>query len=111
MKLDFTTNVVKFNYFNSLENISIIPIQFTIYHVYVKSQDGSIIADDNTTDTFYQIPGNLARNCDIGTVSVTALIEQYNSTTTIITEQNTENKIISIIDFCKTNTVYHQCKN
>ena len=78
------------------------------YHVIVKSQDGSVIADVNTTDTFYQLPSNLTV-CDIYTVSVTALIEQYTSPTTKITEQYTGSKIISIIDlmcYCETRLYY-----
>ena len=69
----------------------------TTYHVYFESQDSSVIADDSTTDTFYQLPSNLTI-CDVYTASVTALIEQYTSLTTKITEQYTGSKIISIID-------------
>ena len=65
----------------------------TTYHVYVTSENGSIIADDNTTDTFYQLPSNLIV-CDIYTASVTAFIEQYSSLVTNITEQYTGSKII-----------------
>ena len=64
----------------------------TTYHVYVKSKDGSLIVDDNTTDTFYQLPSNLTV-CDIYTASVTAFIEQYSSLVTTITEQYTGSKI------------------
>ena len=68
----------------------------TTYHVYVKNKDGSIIAYDNTTDTFYQLPSNLTV-CDIYTASVRAFIEQYSSLVTTITEQYTRSKIILII--------------
>ena len=68
----------------------------TTYHVYVKSKDGFIIVDDNTTDTFYQLPSNLTV-CDIYTASVTAFIEQYSSLVTNITEQYTGSKIIIFI--------------
>ena len=50
----------------------------TKYHVYIKSKDGFIIADTNTTDTFYNIEfSNNLSVCDIYTVIVTAFIEQY----------------------------------
>ena len=65
----------------------------TTYHVYVKSQDGSVIIDDNTTDTFYQLPNNITV-CRIYTASVIAFIEDYSSIVTTITEQNTGSKII-----------------
>ena len=68
----------------------------TTYNVYVKSKDGYIIVDDNTTDTFYQLPSNITV-CDIYTASVTAFIEQYSSLVTTITEQYTGSKIITII--------------
>ena len=66
------------------------------YHVIVQNQDGSIIVDDNTTDTFYQLPSNLT-DCGIYTASVRAFIEQYSSLATTITEQYTRSKIITII--------------
>ena len=68
----------------------------TTYHVYVKSKDGSVLIDDNTTDTFYQLPSNITI-CDIYTASVTAFIEQYSSLVTSTTEQYTGSKIITII--------------
>ena len=67
----------------------------TKYHVYVVNQDGFVIADDNTTDTFYQLPTNL-RDYDIHTASVTAFVKQYNSPTVTITEQKPESKVIYI---------------
>ena len=69
----------------------------TTYHVYVKSQEDSIIVDDNTTDTFYQLPSNLTV-CDIYTASITAFVKQYNSLVIATTEQHTGSKIILIID-------------
>ena len=69
----------------------------TIYHVYVKKQDGSIIADTNITDTFYQLPSNLTVDCNSYNVSVTAFIEQYNSHHKTITKENTGSKIILVI--------------
>ena len=69
----------------------------TTYHVIVKSQDGFVIVDDNTTDTFYQLPSNFIEYCNIYTASVTAFIEQYSSLVTTTTEENTGSKIILII--------------
>ena len=69
----------------------------TTYHVYVKSQDGSIIVDTNIIDTFYQLPSNLTVDCNSYTVNVTAFIEQYSSRNKIITKENTGSKIILII--------------
>ena len=65
----------------------------TIYHVYVKSQDDSVIVDDNTTDTFYELPSNLNVDCNSYNVSVKAYVEQYSSLATNITKEN--------IDLCK----------
>ena len=50
----------------------------TTYHVYVKSQDGSVIANINTTETFYQLPSNFTV-CDNYTAIVTAFIAHYTS--------------------------------
>ena len=69
----------------------------TTYHVIVKSKDGSIIADDNTTDTFYELPSNLTVDCNSYNVSVTAFIEQYSSPVTNATKENTGSKIILMI--------------
>ena len=80
----------------------------TTYRVHVKSQDGSVIADVNTTDTFYHLPNNLTI-CDVYTASIRAIIEQYSSPATKTTEQNTGSKIISIIDLmshCKIRLYY-----
>ena len=70
---------------------------FTTYHVYVKSKNGSIIVDDNTTNTFYQLPRNFTV-CDIYNIdaSVTAFIEQYSSLVKNATKENTGSKIILI---------------
>ena len=57
------------------------------------NQDVSVIADNNTTDTFYQLP-SIITVCDIYTASVMAFIEQYSSLVTTITEQYTGSKII-----------------
>ena len=67
------------------------------YHVYIKSQDGSVIVDDNTTNTFYQLPSDLIIHCNSYNISVTAFIGQYNSHDTTITKENTGSKIILII--------------
>ena len=67
------------------------------YQVYVKSQDGSVIVDDNTTDTYYQLTSNFTEYCDIYTASVTAFIEQYSSLVITTTEQYTESKFITIM--------------
>ena len=69
----------------------------TTYHVCVESQDGSVIADVNTTDTFYQLPSNLSIDCNSYNVSVIAFIVQYSSLTATISKQSTESKIILII--------------
>ena len=65
----------------------------TTYHVIVLSQDGSVILDINTTNTFYQLPSNLADNCNSYNVSVIAFIQQYSSPATNIIKQNTGSKI------------------
>ena len=64
-----------------------------IYHVDIKSKDGYVIKDDNTTDTFYELPDNLIVNCNVYDVSVIAFVQQYSSPATNITKENT--------DFCK----------
>ena len=69
----------------------------TTYHVYVKSKDDSVIVDDNTTDTFYELPSILTVNCNSYNVSVTAFIEQYSSHNKTITKENTGSNIILII--------------
>ena len=52
----------------------------TTYHVYVKSKDGSVIVDDNTTNTFYNKGfSNNFTICDIYTVIVAAFTQQYKS--------------------------------
>ena len=69
----------------------------TTYHVYVKSKGGSVIVDDNTTDTFYELHSNLTVDCNSYTVSVTAFIKQNSSPATDATKENTGSKIILII--------------
>ena len=56
------------------------PESITTYNVIVKSKDGFIIIDDNTTDTFYNngFSSNLSV-CDIYIFTVTAFIQQYTS--------------------------------
>ena len=52
----------------------------TTYHVIVKGQDGFILVNTTTTDTFYN--NGISNNftiCDIYTVIVTAFTEQYTS--------------------------------
>ena len=66
------------------------------YHVYVKSKDGSIIVDDNTTDTFYELPCNFT-DCDIYITGIKTFIKQYSSLVITTTEQYTGSKIITII--------------
>ena len=51
----------------------------TTYHVIVKSKEGSVIVDVNTTDTFYEIPSNLTEYCGVYTASVIAFTIQYTS--------------------------------
>ena len=67
----------------------------TTYHVYVKSEDGSVIVDVNTTNTFCQLPSNMTV-CDIYTASVRAFIEQYSSLVTTVTEQYTGSKLLQL---------------
>ena len=74
----------------------------TTYHVYVKTQNVYIIADDNTSDTFYELPSNLIVDCNSYTVSVTAFIEQYSSPATDATKENSGSKIILIIYYYNT---------
>ena len=72
------------------------------YHVIVKSKDGSIIVDDNTTNTFYHLPSNLTVDCNSYTVSVTAFTEQYSSPAIDVTKESTGSKIILIIYYYNT---------
>ena len=78
----------------------------TTYHVYIKSQNSSVITDVNTTDTYYRLPSNLTL-CDVYNViaSVTAFIKQYSSLVTKSTKQNTRRKII-LLFFLKNYLVY-----
>ena len=69
----------------------------TTYHVYIKSKDGFIIEDTNTTDIFYELPSNFTVNCISYYISVTAFVEQYSSLATNATKQNTGSKIKLII--------------
>ena len=64
----------------------------TTYHVYVKNQDGSVIVDDNTTDTFYELP-NKFTVCDIYTANITAFIEQYTSINVSSTKEYSGSKL------------------
>ena len=95
LNLDFTSNPSWLTwsppsfYSNDIPQWSI-----TTYNVIVVNQYGSVIVDDNTTDTFYQLPSNYIEYCDIYTASVTANIEQYSSSGIIIAKQNTGGKII-----------------
>ena len=73
----------------------------TTYHVIVKSKDGSIIVDVNTTDTFYQLPSNFIEYCHSYIVSVRAIIEQYSLFVATTIEQNIGSKIILIIYYYK----------
>ena len=68
----------------------------TTYHVYVKNVNYSVVADVNTTDTFYQLPSNLTI-CDSYNASVTAFTEQYSSLVKTATKGNSGGKIILII--------------
>ena len=99
LHLDFTKNASLTWLPPSFYSDDIPQGSITTYHVIVRSKDGSIIADVNTTDTFYQLPSNLTV-CDIYTASVRAFIEQYSSLVITITEQYTGSKIITIIYLC-----------
>ena len=65
------------------------------YHVYVKSQDGLILVNTNTTDAFYKLP-NTFSDCGYYTASVTAFIEQYRSLVSTTTKENNGSKIMLI---------------
>ena len=65
------------------------------YHVVVKSKDGLILINTNTTDTFYKMP-NTFSDCGYYVASVTAFIEQYSSVVSTTTKESTESKIILI---------------
>ena len=95
--MDFTKNISLIWSPPSFYSDDIPQGSITTYHVCVKSNDGSVIIDVNTTDTFYQLPSNLTEYCNINTASVTAIIEQYSSLVTTTTEQYTGSKIITII--------------
>ena len=69
----------------------------TTYHVVVKSEDGSVIVNVNTTNTFYQLPSNLTVDCNSYNVSVIAFIEQYSSPARNATIESTGSKIILTI--------------
>ena len=97
LEMNFTKNVSLIWSPPSFYSDDILQDSITTYHVYIKSKDGSIIVDDTTTDTFYQLPSNITV-CDIYTASVTAFIEQYSSLVTTITEQYTGSKIRSSIN-------------
>ena len=71
----------------------------TTYHVTVKSKDGSVTVNVNTTNTFYQLPSNLTVDCNSYIVSVIAFIEQYSSPATNATIESTGSKIILTIYF------------
>ena len=82
----------------------------TTYNVCVKSQDGSVIVNINTTDTFYQLPNDLTI-CNFYTASITAFIEQYSSFVKNATKENTGSKIIllfSLINYYIFRS-YYQC--
>ena len=66
----------------------------TIYHVIIKNQYGSVIVDDNTTNTFYN--NGFSNNfiiCNIYTVIVTAFIEQYTSIDVSSTKEYSGSKL------------------
>ena len=64
----------------------------TTYHVYIVNQYGSIIIDDNTTDTSYLLPSNYIV-CIIYTASITAFIDQYKSLATTISKEISGSKL------------------
>ena len=80
----------------------------TIYYVHIVNQNGSVITDVNTTDTFYQIPSNFTEYCDIYGASVTAFIEQYSSLVTNATEENTGSKIILLFFLINNHNLIYQ---
>ena len=66
----------------------------TTYHVIVKSKDGSVIVNINTTNTFYN--NGFSNNftiCDIYTVIVTAFTEQYVSIDVSSTKEYSGSKL------------------
>ena len=68
----------------------------TTYHVYIVNQYGSIIIDDNTTDTSYLLPSNYIV-CIIYTASITAFIDQYKSLATTISKEISGSKLQPIL--------------
>ena len=97
LDLDFTNNPSITWSFPSFYSDDIAQGSTTTFHVIVKSKDGSVIADVNTTDTFYQLPSNLTVDCNSYNVSVIAFTVQYSSLATTISKQSTESKITLII--------------
>ena len=97
LDLDFTNNLSLTWFPPSFYSYEITQWSITIYNVYFKSKDGSILVDVNTTNTFYQLPSNLSIDCNSYNVSVIAFIVQYSSLATTISKQSTESKIILII--------------
>ena len=91
--MNFTTNISLIWSPPSFFSDDIPQDSITTYHIYVKSENNSVIVHDNTTDTFYHLPSNITV-CGIYTANVTAFIEQYSSLVTTITEQYTGSKII-----------------
>ena len=65
----------------------------TTYHVCVKSKDGTMLVNTNTTDTFYNGFSNNFTICNIYIVIVTALIEQYTSIDVISTREYSGSKL------------------
>ena len=97
--LDFTNNPSLTWSPPSFYSDDISYLSITTYHIYVKSKDGSVIVDDNTTNTYYQLPSNLSIDCNSYNVSVTAFIVQYSSLAITFSKQSTESKIVLIIHY------------
>ena len=65
-----------------------------MYHVIVKSKDGSMLVNISTTDAFYNNGySNNFTICDIYTVTVTAFIEQYTSIDVSLTREYSGSKL------------------
>ena len=78
LNLDFNNNVSLTWSPPSFYSDDIPQGSITTYHVYVESEDSYVIADGDTTNTFYQLPNNFTV-CNIYTANVTAFIEEYKS--------------------------------
>ena len=97
LSLNFTNNLLITWSPPSFYSDDIPQESITTYHVNV-NQDGFVILDINTTNTFYQISSIITKYCRIYIVSVKAVIEQYSSLVTIDQNEENEGSKIMLID-------------